>query len=134
MTKLHEIRSEPIEFYFVWTKKGRVPRFTHDTYQSAHDEATRLVRLYPSKKFIVLKAIEKIGVKASRPPEEIGEPLPAPRSKSPEEIPITMNSGVVQHGSFADQEWARRQAEGTKAMILSAAGVKSMFGRKRMQS
>jgi hypothetical protein len=51
--------SEPVEFWFVWTKKGRVPRFAHHTQESAMDEAIRLARKRPDCKFIVLKATHK---------------------------------------------------------------------------
>jgi len=51
---------EPASFWFVWTKKGRVPRFAHDSLEAAQAEAARLARLNPGQKFIVLQAVEKI--------------------------------------------------------------------------
>lgn len=52
------------EFYFVWTKKGHVPRKTHTTGEKAMKEAERLAKLHPGRKFIVLKAVTKVSVDA----------------------------------------------------------------------
>jgi hypothetical protein len=53
---------EAADFYMVWTKTGHVPRKTHDGFDSAEKEATRLAALHPGKKFIVLKAVAKYHV------------------------------------------------------------------------
>lgn len=47
-------------FWFIWTKKGHVPKFTHDTRAAAETEASRLAALCPGKKFIVLEAVSKV--------------------------------------------------------------------------
>lgn len=52
--------SEKPTFWFVWTKTGRIPRFTHHTEEAARREADRLARANPGKKYIVLQAIEKV--------------------------------------------------------------------------
>lgn len=57
---------EPAEFWFVWTKTGRVPRFAHDTRAKAEQEAMRLARLHPDRKFIVLAAETKF---SAQPPQ-----------------------------------------------------------------
>lgn len=63
---------EPCEFWFVWTKKGHIPHFRHDTEASALAEAERLARLKPTgKKFIVLRSVVKMHV----PPTPAGEAL-----------------------------------------------------------
>lgn len=49
----------PNDFYMVWTKTGHVPRFTHSSFKAASDEASRLARQTPGRKFIVLKAVAK---------------------------------------------------------------------------
>lgn len=51
---------EPAEFYMVWTRKGHVPRFTHETREGADTEAARLAEQNPGKKFIVLQAVQKV--------------------------------------------------------------------------
>lgn len=50
---------EPIGKWFVWTKKGRYPRYAHDTYESAAEEAKRLAGLHPGSKFIVMHMTDK---------------------------------------------------------------------------
>ena len=56
------VLAEKATFWFVWTKTGRVPHFTHKTYEAAVREATRLARKHPTKKFIVLQAVSKFSV------------------------------------------------------------------------
>lgn len=56
---------EPVSFWFVWTKYGRVPRFAHDTPASAAEEAARLAHKHPGRKFIVLHAYTKFSVPVS---------------------------------------------------------------------
>lgn len=53
------IKSETACFYFIWTKTGRVPRFTHHTYAQAEKEAKRLALKSPGNKYIILKAQSK---------------------------------------------------------------------------
>lgn len=53
------IASENVDFWFVWTKKGRVPSRCHSTRESAESEAKRLASLNPQRKFIILQAKEK---------------------------------------------------------------------------
>lgn len=53
------LKMEAVEFWTVWTKKGRIPRFLHQSAESAEKEATRLAGLNPGKKFIVLRAYAK---------------------------------------------------------------------------
>lgn len=58
--EIAELIIEPVEFYFVWTKTGHVPRHCHNTLEAAEAEASRLARLKPyGKKYIVLRAINK---------------------------------------------------------------------------
>ena len=57
-----EITNEPVEFWFVWTKHGKVPRYTHTTEESALAEAARLAVVRRGAKFIVLKAVHKLSV------------------------------------------------------------------------
>lgn len=59
-----EVRQGLVEevkpFWFVWTKKGHVPKRCHDTRGSAEAEAERLARKCPGKKFIILEAVSKV--------------------------------------------------------------------------
>jgi hypothetical protein len=64
------VTSEPVEFWFIWTKTGRPPRFVHDTEAGALTEAARLSRLHPGRKFIVLRAEHKLHCPAAVPAEE----------------------------------------------------------------
>lgn len=48
--------------FFVWTKKGRRPRYAHDTHESALTEARRLAEANPGQKFIVQQFLEKVSV------------------------------------------------------------------------
>lgn len=41
-------------FYLVWNPAGYPPKYRHDTYKNAEQEATRLARLHPGQKFYVL--------------------------------------------------------------------------------
>lgn len=56
------IKIERQHMYFVWTKKGHVPRRMHSTHASACTEAKRLAELCPGKKFIVLHGTHKFSV------------------------------------------------------------------------
>jgi hypothetical protein len=53
------VTQQPAVFYMVWTKTGRPPRFTHESFDAAATEAQRLARYHPGRKFIVLKAVAK---------------------------------------------------------------------------
>jgi hypothetical protein len=53
--------------FFVWTKKGRRPRFHHDTHESALKEAQRLAAANPGRKFIVQQFLEKVSVEPTVP-------------------------------------------------------------------
>ena len=55
---------EETTFFMVWTKKGHVPRFTHNTRAEAEAEADRLAAQAPGKKFVVLQAVSKVHVPA----------------------------------------------------------------------
>jgi hypothetical protein len=55
---------EPADFYMLWTKSGRLPRFIHDSRELAQAEAARLAAANPGKKFIVLHAVQKVHVEA----------------------------------------------------------------------
>lgn len=57
-----EVVWEDCEFWFVWTKTGRIPRFTHHIEAMAIAEAERLARKRPGAKFIVLRAYRKVRV------------------------------------------------------------------------
>ena len=56
------IRTEPCQFWFVWTKRGRVPRYAHSSYTDACNEAMRLARKHPGRKFIVLEGVAKFSI------------------------------------------------------------------------
>jgi len=56
------IKQEPMSGFFVWTKRGRAPRFHHQTIESAQAEAERLALIYPGQKFIVMAAVSKHSV------------------------------------------------------------------------
>lgn len=56
------LAEEPCEFWFVWTKTGHIPHFTHQSALRAEAEAERLARRHPGKKFIVLRAYTKMHV------------------------------------------------------------------------
>ena len=89
---------DAVQFWFVWTKRGYIPRVAHDSFKKAVDEATRLARKHPDRKFIVLEAKCKIGVVPQsfgeqllqleesdgfgKPFVPVGEPFPAPRVQS----------------------------------------------------
>ena len=68
--------SEPIweypQFYFVWTKRGHVPRYAHSKFSVACAEAKRLAAKHPGEKFIVLGSISKVHVAVAEP---LVEPL-----------------------------------------------------------
>lgn len=66
---------EEVDFHFVWTKHGRVPRFAHQTEARARAEAERLARLKPGRKFIVLASRCKLSVPADTPLEAGVEPV-----------------------------------------------------------
>lgn len=51
---------EPGDKWFIWTKRGRPPRFAHDTEESAMDEAKRLALLNPEQKFHVMRSLAKV--------------------------------------------------------------------------
>lgn len=53
---------EAMDGFFVWTKKGKAPRFHHLTLVSAMAEAERLAALNPGAKFIVMQAMSKHSV------------------------------------------------------------------------
>lgn len=53
---------EDCRFWMVWTKTGRAPTRTHALQGSAEDEADRLARKFPGKKFIVLFGFRKCSV------------------------------------------------------------------------
>jgi len=67
------LKMEPVEFWFVWTKKGRVPRNAHNNAESAEKEATRLAGLNPGKKFIVLRAYAKFSCAPAVEAEPVAE-------------------------------------------------------------
>lgn len=71
MSQSAEIILEPVEFFFVWTKKGRVPRFTHQTRESASAEAIRLAEKHPGRKFIVLRAEGKFSLASAAAAEKV---------------------------------------------------------------
>lgn len=50
---------EPMGGWFVWNKDGHRPRYKHDSYESAAEEAQRLAREAPGKKYIVLQMVAK---------------------------------------------------------------------------
>lgn len=52
--------------YFVWSKGGHRPRYSHKTHKSAYKEACRLARKYPGRRFIVQKFHEKVFVDTER--------------------------------------------------------------------
>lgn len=53
---------EPKDGFFVFTKKGKAPRFHHVTVGQAQAEADRLAALNPGAKFIVMQAVSKHSV------------------------------------------------------------------------
>lgn len=69
---------EPVSFWFVWNKHGRTPKYRHDTYQSAVEEATRLAEQHRGAKFIVLEAVSKHGVPYPSDVPTSGEPVNKP--------------------------------------------------------
>ena len=48
--------------FFVWTKKGHRPRYSHDSRFAALAEARRLAKENPGKKFIVQQFLDKVVV------------------------------------------------------------------------
>lgn len=48
--------------FFVWTKRGKAPKFHHMTLESAQTEAGRLAAMNPGAKFIVMQAVSKHSV------------------------------------------------------------------------
>lgn len=63
----------PIGKFFVWTKTGSRPRYSHATLASARKEAMRLAKLNPGKRFIVQEFHEKVFVEAEMPSAADGE-------------------------------------------------------------
>lgn len=64
---------EECEFWFVWTKTGRIPRFTHNTAAGAEAEADRLAHKHPGKKYVVLRGYRKcrVAVESAQPAEAV---------------------------------------------------------------
>ena len=60
--ELAELVVETCRFWMVWTKTGHAPVRTHAMQASAEDEADRLARKFPGKKFIVLESRRKCHV------------------------------------------------------------------------
>jgi hypothetical protein len=61
-----DIRLETVDFWFVWSKHGHLPRVTHHTEAAAVREAERLARKNPGRKFIVLRAEHKLSLPAEQ--------------------------------------------------------------------
>lgn len=64
---------EDCKFWMVWTKTGRVPKFTHHTRADAEAEADRLAALHPGRKFIVLQAYRKSHVPLPAAPAKLAQ-------------------------------------------------------------
>ena len=60
---------EAASFWFVWTKKGHVPRKAHTLKSEAIAEAVRLANLHPGHKYIVLQAVAKYSAVPTVPTE-----------------------------------------------------------------
>ena len=63
-------------FWFVWNPMGNMPRFRHDTEDSAHREAQRLAREHPGRVFVVLQSVSAyqstaLQVIDLRPPSDV---------------------------------------------------------------
>lgn len=58
-----DVITEPRDGFFVWTKRGKAPRFHHRTVESAQAEASRLAALNPGAKFIVMAGVSKHSVR-----------------------------------------------------------------------
>jgi len=71
---MDDVEEERAVFYMVWTKTGRCPRIAHNDFDAAAREAKRLAAQHPGKKFIVLKAVAKYGVRPVLRPPTGGEP------------------------------------------------------------
>lgn len=56
------LREEPVNFWWVWTKTGSLPTKFHESEHDAEQEAVRLALKHPGKKFIILHAARKISV------------------------------------------------------------------------
>lgn len=69
------VTEESCEFWCVWTKTGRIPRFAHDTEALAKAEAERLAHVKPGKKFIVMRAYHKVHVAVPVAADSIAEPV-----------------------------------------------------------
>lgn len=63
-----ELVIEDCKFWMVWTKTGHPPRRTHAMQSSAEDEADRLARKFPGRKFIVLRGERKCHVPSPAEP------------------------------------------------------------------
>ena len=57
-----ELKVEGVDFFYVWTKSGRTPRYAWTTQAEAEGEAERLARQHPGRKYIVLRAVAKFSV------------------------------------------------------------------------
>jgi hypothetical protein len=60
------VRQEVVSFWWVWTKRGRNPRYFHGSPFEAEAEAQRLALKHPGQKFIVLHAYTKFFVPTAK--------------------------------------------------------------------
>lgn len=65
-----ELEAVACEFWMVWTKAGRPPRFRHNLRESALVEAKRLALANPGRTFIVMRGEEKFRVPGSERADE----------------------------------------------------------------
>jgi len=70
------VTCEPTDKWFVWTKKGRAPRFAHESEAAAMAEASRLAHVFPGRKFHVMRSICKISVDRVAVPESLPREVP----------------------------------------------------------
>jgi hypothetical protein len=71
------------EFWMVWNPNRHAPTVRHSSEEVARDEASRLARLAPGEKFVILKAMYAVRVRRPEPPPveivpllEIGDEIP----------------------------------------------------------
>lgn len=77
-----EVISGPIEkeesprkrdkFFMVWRSKGSSPNKKHETYESAQEEAKRLVKNNPNVTFYVLEALDEITAEVEIKEKKLG--------------------------------------------------------------
>ena len=117
-------------FWLVWRRYHRVPKFRHDSLASAQAEAERLSAEYPLGAFFVLEAVQQVG------PGLEGPPTPQPKkAKQPPPPELTPEQRAEKAAAKAARAVERRAAyeakTGKKATLPPGTPVKAIHKLRR---